>query len=173
MKEKEQFPRIIPRVSKGAAGLLALCLILILVFGLSGCSGRGSLKDNVLDGFNDLLLYFSDQALTEDKDLHGTRIAGEDSYTGTYTGDYEGFSGKEYLFGGTSLAREKGKNLNITYNLHITSGEARLYWQEKETTHTIARDSQDGTYTISLSGGDNYITLEGEDFTGTLSIVVE
>ena len=116
MKEKEQFPRIIPRVSKGAAGLLALCLILILVFGLSGCSGRGSLKDNVLDGFNDLLLYFSDQALTEDKDLHGTRIAGEDSYTGTYTGDYEGFSGKEYLFGGTSLAREKGKNL-ITFTL--------------------------------------------------------
>ena len=90
-ERKRTVSRIIPRVSKGAAGLLALCLILILVFGLSGCSGRGSLKDNVLDGFNDLLLYFSDQALTEDKDLHGTRIAGEDSYTGTYTGDYEGF----------------------------------------------------------------------------------
>ena len=36
---------------------------------------------------------------------------------GTYTADYENFSDTEYLFGGTSIKREAGKELSIDCTL--------------------------------------------------------
>ena len=152
-----------------AAIVLSACFVL----GLSGCAGQGSLKYRILRGYDHLLLYFSQQALTDDKDLQGTKTPGEDSYTGTYKASYDGFSGKEYLFGGTALHHGADRHLDITYTLTVTSGEAQLSWNEKQEIHTIARDTHNGTYTLSLSDGDNYIVLEGKDFTGTLEMTIE
>ena len=52
--------------------------------------------------------------------LQGTKEKGIDDYTGSYTANYEDFSGTEYLFGGTSIKREAGKDLSIDLSLiHI------------------------------------------------------
>ena len=51
-----------------------------------------------------------------------------DDYTGTYTADYENFSDTEYLFGGTSIKREAGKELSIDCTLEITEGTAKVFW---------------------------------------------
>lgn len=66
------------------AALLSLCL----VFTITGCSGD-NLKDSVINGFNDMLQHFSKYALTDEKDLQGDKTKGEDTYTGSYTADYE------------------------------------------------------------------------------------
>ena len=85
-----------------AAAALAFCL----AFTLTGCS-----KDSIINGFNDFLHHASRYALTDEKDLAGERTAGADTYTGTYTAEYDNFSGTEYLFGGTGLERESGNEL--------------------------------------------------------------
>ena len=51
-----------------------------------------------------------------------------DEYTGTYTADYENFSDTEYLFGGTSIKREAGKELSIDCTLEVTEGTAKVFW---------------------------------------------
>ena len=51
-----------------------------------------------------------------------------DDYTGTYTADYENFSDTEYLFGGTSIKREAGKELSIDCTLEVTEGTAKVFW---------------------------------------------
>ena len=51
-----------------------------------------------------------------------------DEYTGTYTADYENFSDTAYLFGGTSIKREAGKELSIDCTLEITEGTAKVFW---------------------------------------------
>ena len=51
-----------------------------------------------------------------------------DEYTGTYTADYENFSDSEYLFGGTSIKREAGKDLSIDCTLEVTEGTAKVFW---------------------------------------------
>ena len=51
-----------------------------------------------------------------------------DEYTGTYTADYENFSDTAYLFGGTSIKREAGKDLSIDCTLEITEGTAKVFW---------------------------------------------
>jgi len=150
------------------ASLLSLCL----VFTITGCSGN-NVKDNVINGFNDMLQHFSKYAITDEKDLQGDKTKGEDTYTGSYVADYEDFNGEEYIFGGTALERDKGSDLTVTYELTVDSGTVKLYWRDKEEEKIIADASDTGTYSVTLEEGDNYLTLEGDDFCGSLRVTVE
>lgn len=152
--------------------LTAVLLSLCLAFAVTGCSGD-NLKDSVINGFNDTLQHFSKYALTDEKDLQGDKTKGEDTYTGSYTADYEDFNDKEYIFGGTALERDKGSELTVTYELTVDSGTAKLYWLDKGEEKMIADTSKNGTYSVTLDEGDNYLTLEGNDFCGSLQVVVE
>ena len=148
--------------------LLSLCLILTI----TGCSGD-NVKDNVINGFNDMLQHFSKYALTDENDLQGDKTKGDDTYTGSYVADYEDFNGEEYIFGGTALERDKGSDLTVTYQLTVDSGTVRFYWRDKEEEKIIADASDTGTYSVTLEEGDNYLTLEGDDFCGSLLVTVE
>ena len=148
--------------------LLSLCL----VFTITGCSGD-NVKDNVINGFNDMLQHFSKYALTDENDLQGDKTKGDDTYTGSYVADYEDFNGEEYIFGGTALERDKGSDLTVTYQLTVDSGTVRFYWRDKEEEKIIADTSDTGTYSVTLEEGDNYLTLEGDDFCGSLRVTVE
>ena len=101
--------------------LLSLCL----VFTITGCSGD-NVKDNVINGFNDMLQHFSKYALTDENDLQGDKTKGDDTYTGSYNAEYEDFNGTEYIFGGTGLERDKGSDLTVTYELTVDSGTVRF-----------------------------------------------
>ena len=90
--------------------VLSLCLILCGVSILSGCT-----KDEVLDQYNNIVQSAGSIALTGNSSLQGTKEKGIDDYTGCYTADYENFSDTEYLFGGTSIKREAGKELHFTF----------------------------------------------------------
>lgn len=148
--------------------LLSLCLILTI----TGCSGD-NVKDNVINSFNDMLQHFSKYALTDENDLQGDKTKGDDTYTGSYVADYEDFNGEEYIFGGTALERDKGSDLTVTYQLTVDSGTVRFYWRDKEEEKIIADASDIGTYSVTLEEGDNYLTLEGDDFCGSLRVTVE
>ena len=147
-------------------------LFLCLIFTITGCGGD-HVKDNVINGFNDMLQNFSKYALTDEKDLQGDKMKGEDTYTGSYTADYQSFHGKEYIFGGTALERDKGSHLTVTYQLTVVSGTVRFYWRDKEGENIIADTSDTGTYSVTLEEGDNYLTLEGDDFCGSLQVTVD
>ena len=149
---------------------LVCCIAIVLVCSLCAC---GNLKDTVLDGYDNLIQLFSKQALTDDKDLVGERKYDDDEYTGSYEAAYERFNGEEFLFGGTALEREDGNALKVTYTLEITEGVASLYRIASGEEYTIADENSDDVYEFTLSTGDNYLVLKGENFTGTLTISVE
>lgn len=151
---------------------LSFCL-LVSFTGCSADSGGKEWKDNIISGFNDWMESFSKHALTKKSDLQGDKTKGVDEYTGSYEAKYERFNGEEFIFGGTCLERNKGSNLKATYTLKITSGKATLYWLEGGEEHTIADSDADTTYEFTLSSGDNYIVLEGDDFSGNLNLKVE
>ena len=62
---------------------------------------------------------FQQTHLNDRKDLQGEKDEGVDTYTGTYAAAYDGFNGKEFIFGGTALNRENGNHLQVTYKLTI------------------------------------------------------
>ncbi len=88
--------------------------ILMLSLSLVGCS-----KDEILDQYNNVVQSAGNAALTSDFSLKGNRTYGDDCYTGTYTADYKDFSKTEYLFGGTSIERENGKDISVSCDLEI------------------------------------------------------
>ena len=90
---------------------------------LSGCT-----KDEFLDQYNNIVQSAGSIALTGNLSLQGTKEKGIDDYTGSYTASYEDFSDTEYLFGGTSIKREAGKELSIDCALEVTDGTAKVFW---------------------------------------------
>ena len=84
---------------------LSLILILIGVSTLSGCT-----KDEILNHYNNVVQSAGSIELTGKLSLQGKKEKGIDDYTGSYQADYENFSDTEYLFGGTSIKREAGKD---------------------------------------------------------------
>lgn len=155
--------------------ITTILLTFCLVFTMSGCSSDkdDNLKDSILNGFNDILHHFSKEALTDNRDLQGEREEGIDTYTGTYSAEYDDFSDTEYLFGGTGLEREDGNELTVTYKLEVKDGEAKLYWMNKTEDTVIAEKSDHGIYNVTLNSGDDYLVLEGDNFTGSLQVTVK
>lgn len=156
--------------------IIASALALCLLFSLTGCGNAKDgkeWKDNILNGYNDWMQSFSKHALTKDSKLQGEKTKGDDAYVGSYEAEYEKFNGEEYIFGGTALERDNGNNLKATYSLKITSGSATLYWLESGEKHTIANADSDSTLDFTISSGDNYIVLDGDNFSGSLTLKVE
>lgn len=176
-------------------------LMLSMTLCLTGCSELGSglirelednkdgikseleeLKEGLKAEFNDWAGSISKYSITKDKVLAGKREVGDDDYVGSYEAEYHQFNGKEYIFGGTLVDREKGNALKITYSLHIQSGSAALYWLGSPDDHILSGDKEvhmitevavNDVYAFTMTAGDNFIVLKGDNFTGSLSMKVE
>ena len=148
---------------------LALCLVLCCLFSMSACS-----KDEIVERYNEALQAVGDNNLTSDRKLQGEREFGEDSYVGTYQSEYDDFSGKEIIFGGTSLERDSGNEVNISCNLNIEDGSIQLLLQTGDNDPQVLCDSI-GEYseTIELPSASNYFIVQAENFTGSIKLTIE
>ena len=143
--------------------------ILMLSLSLAGCS-----KDEILDQYNNVVQSAGNAALTSDFSLKGNRTYGDDCYTGTYTADYKDFSKTEYLFGGTSIERENGKDISVSCDLEIAGGIAQVFWVSGSDDPVILLETADSySETITLPEGGNYIGIIGDNFTGHLELDIK
>lgn len=149
--------------------VLALTFVFVGSFMLVGCS-----KDEILNHYNNIVQSAGSIELTGKSSLQGEKEKGIDDYTGTYTADYANFSGTEYLFGGTSIKREAGKELSIDCTLEITEGTAIVFWISGSD-EAVTLIEATGTYSdiITLPDGGNYIGIECENFTGNIELNIE
>lgn len=150
---------------------IVLPLILIL-FGttiLSGCT-----KDEILNHYNNVVQSAGSIELTGNSSLQGKKDNGIDDYTGTYQADYKSYTGTEYLFGGTSIKREAGKDIAVTCTLEVTSGTAKVFWiSGADEAVTLLETTETYSDTITLPDGGNYIGIECENFTGNIEMNIE
>lgn len=151
--------------------IFSLVLVCALVIGLplTGCS-----KNEILDQYNNVVQLAGNVTLTGDLSLKGKRTYGDDHYTGTYVADYKDFSKMEYLFGGTSIERENGKDISVSCELEITDGTAQVFWISGSDDPVILLEASDSySETLTLPEGGNYIGIMGDNFTGHLEIDIE
>ena len=146
--------------------VLSLCLIILGTSVLSGCT-----KDEVLNQYNNIVQSAGSIALTGNSSLQGTKEKGIDDYTGSYTANYKNFSDTEYLFGGSSIKREAGKELSIDCTLEVMEGTAKVFWiSGSDEAVTLIEITGSYNDTITLPEGGNYIGIEGENFTGCIEL---
>lgn len=149
-------------------------LIILLVFGclvgtLSACS-----KDEIASKYNEVLQNVGDSNLTDDKSLQGNRDFGKDDYVGSYKADYATFTGTEILFGGTALERDNGNSIEISCNMDIQVGTAKLIFQSgTEQPQVLCEVSDKYSETIELPAASNYILVECENFTGSVELEIK
>ncbi|EOS52999.1 hypothetical protein [Otoolea muris] len=151
--------------------IFSLVLVCTLAIGLSltGCS-----KDEILDQYNNVVQLAGNATLTGDLSLKGKRTYGDDHYTGTYVADYKDFSKTEYLFGGTSIERENGKDISVSCDLEITEGTAQVFWVSGSDDPVILLEATDSySETITLPEGGNYIGITGNNFTGHVELDIK
>ena len=151
--------------------IFSLVLVCTLAIGLSltGCS-----KDEILDQYNNVVQLAGNATLTGDLSLKGKRMYGDDHYTGTYVADYKDFSKTEYLFGGTSIERENGKDISVSCDLEITEGTAQVFWVSGSDDPVILLEATDSySETITLPEGGNYIGITGNNFTGHVELDIK
>ena len=153
---------------------MKLIAIIFSVLLLSGVFLPGCSKDQMLESYDQILQFAGNFGLTEGLALEGKRCFGADHYTGTYTADYDGFSGKEFVFGGTALERDAGADITVMCELEITSGTAKVFWEPGAEKQVVLLEV-DGTYaaTLELPAGGNYIGVECENFTGSVDMKIE
>lgn len=173
--------------------IISVIIIVFLLFGLTKCSlglSSGIIKEfkenkpairqeledlwnNLLDEINDMAGLAATQSVTADNELSGVRKIGVDDYVGSYQCTYKDFSAREFLFGGTLLKRQEGNDFKVVYSITVLSGKGGLYWLCGDEKIKIADASEEGTYEFSIGTGKNFIIFEGEDFSGTLTLIVE
>ena len=133
-----------------------------------------SVKDTLVGAYGSLVDAAGSWALTPDRSLQGERVRGEDDYTGAYEADYEGFSGTELLFGGTTLDRATGNTVEISCSLDIEEGEAAVFLcSGSDDPVILLSGSGDYSSTIEVGGGSTYIGVWGEEANGSASIQIE
>lgn len=147
--------------------LIPFLLLGMMLF--AGCS-----KDQVLDAYNSVLNVAGSAQLTSSFSLQGERKSGVDDFTGTYQAEYDGFSGTEYLFGGTFIERKAGKDVSVQCTLEITSGTAQLFWTYgNHETETLLEVSGSYSETLTLPEGGVYFGVTGDAFTGSIDLCIE
>lgn len=145
----------------------------ILILFLVSCFLVSCSKDEIIDKYNDVLQSI-DVGLSSDKELQGKRVFGDDNYTGTYKAEYNNFSDSETLFGSTALERNNGNELKIDCKLSIQSGVAKVLLKAgSNEAQTLYESSGDYTDKINLQSGSNYISVEGENFTGSIELEIK
>lgn len=133
-----------------------------------------SVKDTLVGAYGSLVDAAGSWALTPDRSLQGERVRGEDDYTGAYEADYEGFSGTELLFGGTTLDREAGNTVELSCSLDIEEGKAAVFLcSGSDDPVILLSESGDYASTIEVGGGSTYIGVWGEEANGSVSIQIE
>ena len=148
---------------------LAVGLLLCALCALAGCS-----KEEVVTQFDEALQAAGDHVLTGEADLQGTRTFGEDSYVGTYQAQYDGFTGREVLFGGTALERAAGDQVTFSCDLAPGEGTIQVLFQTGDEPLEVLCDTAGShSETLTLPSGGNYILVEAEGFTGSLQVTVE
>lgn len=146
-----------------------LALVILGCIALSGCT-----KDEILDHYNNVIQSAGAIELTNNHSLTGTREKGKDDYTGIYTADYKNTSATEYIFGGTSIDREAGKDITVTCTLAVTDGTAKVFWISGSD-EPVTLIETNGTFSedITLPDGGNYFGIECEDFTGSIELNIK
>lgn len=148
--------------------ILVLALLLLAGMVLSGCS-----KDQVMDVYGAAVAAFGNVGLDSSLTLRGDREFGVDKYTGTYTAEYEDFTGEECPFGGTFLEKREQEHVTVTCAIERVSGEASLVWNCGAAEPVVlAQGEGEFTETAYLAPGSNYFDLEFDDFTGSVELTI-
>ena len=146
-----------------------LIAVMVALFSLTSCS-----KDQILNTYDKVVTSAGELQLTNKKALVGEKSPGEDDYTGEYIAEYKKFTGKEYIFGGTTIDRKAGNEIKVDCNLKIEEGTAKLMFVSgSNEPEVLIEKSGEWSGNIEIPEGGNYLYIEADNYSGKIELCVE
>lgn len=142
------------------------CLILMMLFSLTACRSNYMDSDEIQAFFSNFAEDFGSSQITDDK-LIGQRVT-DDAYTGTYQSNCSGNTGRDVIFGGSSV-EERTQYISGVVKAEYGSATVRIRLNDE----VIELTPDEAGYfetKLSLVSGGNYIMVQYEDFTGTVEL---
>lgn len=157
--------------------ILGCCLITVSLLACTACSGFDRLSDNLKDGVeqlsNDVVIGKSNALITPYQSFEGSRTSDSDAFQATYDASVMCFDGQDILVGDTNLSENECREVTIQYSFDVQSGNYQLIYISPELEEKVLAESGNGSVTVQLQTGANYIGITGTDYSGTIQIVVE
>ena len=148
--------------------ILLIILLLLATLSLTACDWADSTPEGMHGFLDDIAGFFGGSQITDDDELIGTRKLADDAYTGIYTSDCAGNTGRDVIFGGGSILN---KSLSIEGQINVESGSAIVRIRTNDEVIELEPDS-DGHFDTELNilSGGNYIMINYSDFAGSVEL---
>lgn len=151
-----------------------ICFIaFIVIVCMSIFTSGGSPKDKIINTYDSIIQSFDNAGLTSNRELKGKRDFGEDKYVGTYKSEYDNHTGDETIFGGTALHRQNGDHLKLTIKVQKQSGNIKVISKLGDNEITLIEDTGEYEDTIYIDGMSYYLTINLDNFTGSIDVISE
>lgn len=157
-----------------------ICLVTLIALAAlfcTACSGLETLSDSLKSGVeqlgNDVAIGKSNALITPYQSFEGSRIADNSAFHATYDAVVSGFTGQDILVADTDIKNADCREIVVTYNFDVNSGECRLIYISPDLEEQTLAANENGNVKIQLQAGANYIGIIGEDYSGAIHITVE
>ena len=151
--------------------LLIISLIMCVLLLAAGCQWKGGPSGGIYEGLDKLAGNLGSSQITKDDTLIGMRSYSGDEYTGAYSSDCDGQTGRDVVFGGASI---EDRVLHCSGKISTESGEACVRIRLNQEVYLLPLDP-DGCFDteLRLRSGGNYIMIDYTDFVGTVEMTSE
>lgn len=157
--------------------IFGCCLITLSLLSCTACSGLERLSDNLKDGAeqlsDDVVIGKSNALITPYQSFEGSRTSDSDAFQATYDASVMGFDGQDILVADTDLKENECREITIQYSFDVQSGNCQLIYISPKLEETVLTENENGSVTVQLQEGANYIGITGTDYSGTIQIAVE
>lgn len=157
--------------------ILAGMLIAVVLLSCAACSGLDTLSDNLKGGVkqlgDDVAIGKSNAIITPYHSFEGKRTADNAAFLATYDATVIGFSGQDILVANTNLKEKECREITICYDFAPDSGTCQLIYISTDLEETVLAENEDGSVTVRLQPGANYIGIYGNDYSGSIQITIE
>lgn len=153
-------------------------LLIIMVLALcTGCSGLDSLSADLKGGIvqlsNDIAIGQSTALITPYQSFEGIRTMDNTMFQATYQADVVAFEGQDILVGDAAIKEQNCRELMITYDFNITSGNCKLIYISPYLEESVLAEGGSGSISWKLHPGANYIGIVGDQCSGSIHVTVE
>ena len=143
----------------------------------TACSGLERLSDNLRDGADqlsdDVVIGKSNALITPYQSFEGSRTSDNDAFQATYDASVVGFDGQDILVADTDLKENECREITIQYSFDVQSGNCQLIYISPELKETVLAENENGSVTVQLQEGANYIGINGTGYSGSIQIAIE
>lgn len=91
----------------------------------------------------------------------------------TYDASVMCFDGQDILVADTDLKENECREITIQYSFDVQSGNCQLIYISPELEEKVLAESGNGSVTVQLQAGANYIGISGTDYSGSIQIAIE